>query len=205
MSISATTTFNALAAISTNDVWAIGSYVRVGNYNINPLAMHWDGAVWTVSNLAPPADYGQLLGVSAVSATDVWAVGYSGTQTLVEHWDSTAWWVTPSPSVGTDLNILVAVTAISATDVWAVGQQSRGQVQTLSGTLGWHSVVRSIKSQCRYGHRTLLTAVSAISADDIWAVGSLSDGFYIANTGRTLGWYSLVRNTQPQSELSSLT
>src|SRR5206468_9107024 len=68
----------------------------------------------------------QLRGVAAVSANDVWAVGdYSnGTghqQTLVEHWNGTAWSVVPSPNVGTGHNVLNGVAAVSANDVWAVG------------------------------------------------------------------------------------
>jgi hypothetical protein len=43
---------------------------------------------------------------AAISARDIWAVGFdiiSGTgddQTLVEHWDGTAWMIVPSPDPG---------------------------------------------------------------------------------------------------------
>ena len=53
-----------------------------------------------------PSIAGQLHGVSADSATDAWAVGFSETnpnprQTLIVHWNGTAWWRVPQPSPGT--------------------------------------------------------------------------------------------------------
>ena len=68
-----------------------------------------------------------LRGVAAVSANDIWAVGYSSdpstgaSHTLTEHWDGTAWSVVPSPDTTTGLNILTAVTALSTGNVVAVG------------------------------------------------------------------------------------
>ena len=43
-------------------------------------------------------------------------------QTLVEHWNGSAWSVVPSPNApGTRSNSLVSVSAVAANDVWAVG------------------------------------------------------------------------------------
>ena len=43
-------------------------------------------------------------------------------QTLVEHWNGSAWSVVPSPNVGGSYdNALYGVAAVSANDVWAVG------------------------------------------------------------------------------------
>src|SRR5438876_2718034 len=68
----------------------------------------------------------RLLAVASVPATsEVWAVGWSlatgVAQTLIEHWNGTAWSLVPSPNVGAGSNRLTAVAARSATDVWAVG------------------------------------------------------------------------------------
>src|SRR5207253_7101542 len=67
----------------------------------------------------------------AVSATDVWAVGFYGpfsgpTHTLVEHWDGTSWSVVPSPDPSASGSILYGITAVSANDVWAVGDYPYG-------------------------------------------------------------------------------
>src|SRR5690349_8242869 len=81
----------------------------------------------------------QLLGVAAVAANDVWAVGSSddppneATNTLIEHWDGSAWTVVASPNVGPD-NTLYAVTAQAAGDVWAVGA-------ALDVTSGYHQTL----------------------------------------------------------------
>ena len=56
-----------------------------------------------------------LYGATAISPTDVWAVGgynFNG-RTLTEHWDGTSWSVIPSPSLGTTDSWLGAVDAIS--------------------------------------------------------------------------------------------
>src|SRR4029079_2541137 len=62
---------------------------------------------------------------SAVSANDVWAVGYyiSGgvARTLTEHWDGKTWAVVSSPNSTNDDSFLEGVAAISANNVWAVG------------------------------------------------------------------------------------
>src|SRR5579872_335860 len=65
-------------------------------------------------------------GVAAVSASDVWAVGSSGSQassgqTLIERWNGASWSVVTSPNPGSMYNILSGVAAVSASDVWAVG------------------------------------------------------------------------------------
>lgn len=74
-----------------------------------------------------------LLGVSAASANDAWAVGYYQTQEgtsyntypLAVHWDGQTWThvSTPAPSIpniGTDC-ALYAVKVMAADDVWAAG------------------------------------------------------------------------------------
>ncbi len=66
----------------------------------------------------------QLLGVAAVAPNDVWAVGQStdfgAGQTLIVHWNGTAWSTVPSPHPGT-YSVLRSVSAVSANDMWAVG------------------------------------------------------------------------------------
>src|SRR5690348_5630714 len=55
-------------------------------------------AAW---NIVPSPNVGttsHLNSVSVISATDVWAVGYSSTGTLIEHWDGTSWSIVSSPN-----------------------------------------------------------------------------------------------------------
>jgi hypothetical protein len=71
-----------------------------------------------------------LFGITAISASNLWAVGVSvnnHTQTLIEHWNGTKWSIFPSPTPGTNGG-LSAVAASSAHNVWAVGSYSNGRV-----------------------------------------------------------------------------
>src|SRR5207253_10400789 len=63
-------------------------------------------------------------GVTCVSASDCWAVGYynnvSAYQTLIEHWDGSSWTTVSSPNTNpTQQNLLRSVTCVSASDCWA--------------------------------------------------------------------------------------
>ena len=113
-----------VAAVSANDVWAVGSY----DNNNSSLTMHWDGTQWSVVPSPNPGSIGFLFGIAAVSANDIGAVGgYStgnSTQALLEHWNGTQWSVVSSPSPNNSQ--LFGVAAVSANDVWAVGNYYAG-------------------------------------------------------------------------------
>ncbi len=165
---------NGVAAVSANDVWAVGNYDLASS----TLIEHWNGTAWSVVSSPNVGGYiNLLLRVKAVSANDVWAVGYyiytaaySNAQTLVEHWNGTAWSVVPSPNVGTSHNDLRGVAVVSANDVWAVGLCS-------SGTLveHWNGTAWSVVSSPSVNGGGLLHSVAVVSANDVWAVGCYSD------------------------------
>lgn len=127
-----------------------------------------------------PKDGGNLLlGVSALSATDAWAVGGSGdpndpTQTLYEHWDGETWSAVDGPNPGTTLNELAAVDQIAADDAWAVGRtgSGSGDAPLITHFDGATWDVQPIPADVTSG---ALTGVSAAAPDDIWAVGSSGD------------------------------
>jgi hypothetical protein len=117
---------HGVAAISPTDAWAVGDAGSPYAYtNGNPYGgiVHWNGKVWKVQK--SPDLYGtNLIGVAAISRSDVWAVGYYGnslSRTLVEHWNGKAWKVQNSPHPGGGNNDLIGVAATSPSDVWAVG------------------------------------------------------------------------------------
>ena len=65
--------------------------------------------------------------MAATSASNAWAVGTTSTtatvgQTLIEHWNGTAWKQVPSPNPSTTHSVLFGVTATSATNAWAFGE-----------------------------------------------------------------------------------
>src|SRR5215204_6408037 len=72
-----------VAAVSSTDLWAVGSSDDPGPGS-DTFVLHWDGAQWTIipsPNAGPGTNW--LLGVAAVSATDVWAVGQYEGQLLI--------------------------------------------------------------------------------------------------------------------------
>ncbi|MEO8289177.1 MAG: S-layer homology domain-containing protein [Chloroflexota bacterium] len=175
--ITATNYLLGVDAISSSDIWAVGHYNPTRG--IETLIEHWDGSAWSIvpsPNPGTPDKYAFILGgVSAVSTNDVWAVGEaflsgSGWQTLIEHWDGTAWSVVPSPSPGTYGNLLNAVSAVTANDVWAVGVYEVTGSQTLIEH--WDGNIWSVVPGPSIGESVSeLYAVSGVSANDVWAVG----------------------------------
>ncbi len=143
----ASTDLAGVAAVSPTDVWAVGSTSSTGAAQ-QTLVERWDGTSWSIVAAPDPGNTGslggaQLTAVSAVSADDVWAVGYIGSlappsttagapstavaaQTLSEHWNGRSWSIVGVPDIAardgvTPLDVLTSVQAVSQDDVWAVG------------------------------------------------------------------------------------
>ena len=164
--------FYGVAAIASNDVWAVGGYGNLTT-QAQQLVQHWDGQNWTiVPTPALPTTYNELQAISAVSANDVWAVGGGDGQGLIEHWDGTSWTVMPHPNPGT-FNRFFGVAAVSSNDVWAVGITSDGGLnQTLvehwNGT-SWQ-VIPSPNVPDQHSQLNAVTIVPG-SPNELWAVG----------------------------------
>jgi hypothetical protein len=123
------------------------------------LIEHWDAKSWKVVS-SPNVGTGDLLfGAAAVSAANIWAVGYyaatahSPLATLVEHWDATSWKkVVSSPNVGTSNNYLYGVAASSASNVlsnaaWKAGSTAViHQTAAASGALKARDVSITLKA-----------------------------------------------------------
>src|SRR5205807_1672764 len=119
----------AVAAVSPSDVWAVG-YTEGSASGVDvPLIEHYDGKSWRIvaSPYPGPSQYNALYAVTALSSSDVWAVGYANENSrgqngtaLIEHWNGTQWKLVDNPVAGyaTDL---YALAPISSTDIWAVG------------------------------------------------------------------------------------
>lgn len=162
-----------VAAVASDDVWAVGSFARSVNGPTKTLVVHWDGEAWTV--VPSPNGKGEssrLLAVSAVSGSDVWAVGSTGgggsEEQLIEHWDGTSWSISPPPDPEPIPAYLTAVSARSAKDVWAVGEAfgDRTLVEHWNG-VRW----KTVRSPSPGDPDNELFGVVAIARADAWAVG----------------------------------
>src|SRR5581483_11242549 len=113
---------NAVAAVTATDVWAVGQFSAASGF-LHTLVEHWNGRQWSIVPSPNVGTHNNVLhGVSAVSATDAWAVGSvldsNGTShALIEHWNGTAWSVVTTDTMPSSL---MAVAAIATNDVWAV-------------------------------------------------------------------------------------
>jgi hypothetical protein len=172
---------SSVAATSSSNAWSVGYYVN-RNQVEQTLVLHWNGSSW--KKVASPDPGGNsrwnaLSGVSATSSSNAWAVGYHVNrshveQTLVLHWNGTAWRTVPSPDIGTN-NELIAVKAISKSNAWAVGYHdtkayvAQTMIAHWNGT-SWKTVASPDPAGSSYANS--LSAVTAVSASNAWAVGS---------------------------------
>jgi len=111
-----------VTAIASNNLWAVGSQEGQG-----ALIEHWDGTSWKVFNSPATLITARLNGISAISATDIWAAGCNqcgdaglGQSPLVEHFDGSTWTINPAPTSGQG-SVGNAVLAIQPGNVFVGG------------------------------------------------------------------------------------
>jgi len=112
-------TLNAVTALTTDDVWAVGSYYD-GFGNDYTLTLHWDGSSWSTVSSPNNGYLNWLSSVSGSEPNDVWAVGSyddgSFEQTFTLHWNGAQWSVVDSFSWGDDAT-LSSVSVFAPNDV----------------------------------------------------------------------------------------
>lgn len=101
-----------VVALSENDAWAVGK--RGANWNL-PLILRWNGTTW--QNVTNSCGNGGLESITAISATDIWAVGDQN----ICHYNGTTWTAASLPSQVTGINFN-GVDGVAADDIWAVGK-----------------------------------------------------------------------------------
>jgi hypothetical protein len=170
-----------VAAISPDDVWAVGWVWRFQAAKSVALFEHWDGSGWRAVK-APPLQISTDPGirVAAVSSNDVWGLGWSydstGYHPAFYHWDGGTWSVVPSPRVQVGYHTRFGLAPVASDDVWAaVNRVARSGLAYLQ-LLHWDGTrwrrVASPRVQISY-YANL--AVSAASATDVWLVGERDD------------------------------
>jgi hypothetical protein len=172
---------SGVTVLSGCNAWAVGS-IQDGS-NETTLIEHWNGATWTVvPSPSPSATFSELTSVRAVSGSDIWAVGdfdnsANISQTLILHWNGSAWKQVPSPSPGSSISELLAVRTVSANDAWAVGSFADDPTTRQSLTLHWNGRAWRQVSSPHVGPASssdTLSGVAATSGHDVWAVGTVN-------------------------------
>jgi hypothetical protein len=173
--------FTSVAVTSASNAWAVGLAGPGPGITAltQPLIEHWNGKHWSLQHFQPPAGGGEFASVAALSASNAWAVGYtgderkfSGRQTLIEHWNGRTWTRVPTPNEGNS-SLLYGVTAVSSDNAWAVGQAALaadGTSRTLA--LHWDGRHWTVVPSQTPGGDAGFAAVTASWTHNIWAVGS---------------------------------
>jgi hypothetical protein len=179
-------TLNAVGAVSSSDVWAVGGFYsnyefRCGIYGSFPGSIeHWDGVAWSL--VPNPSPNGKMFtGVAAIASNDVWSVGYSfpvsdpeRISPLAEHWDGSEWKVVPTPRGSSELTAsFQAITAASKNDVWAVGSYSVSEFDSkVPFAEHWDGTAWTIVAvpETVQGDSYLVGTGSA-GSNEIWATG----------------------------------
>lgn len=123
----------ALDAISSNDIWAVGSKALSGP---DPgFAYHYNGTSWNdISVPVVGTLTNELFDVDGIASNDVWAVGsytmspnYGIPYFLTLHWNGSTWQHVPLPNnLAVKVGRLHSVKMVSANDVWAYGTLNAG-------------------------------------------------------------------------------
>jgi hypothetical protein len=172
---------DGVAAVTPSDAWVVGTYCVAHCSFTQPqvdrsMILHWNGAAWARVASPNPGTFDQLSGVTAVSATDVWAAGTyftpAGTKPLVLHWNGSAWQQVTVTAPVSDVFSVNAVSASRANDVWLAGDA--GVNRNL--VLHWDGRNWSRMNLPSPGMFDILSGISARSPTDAWAVG-----FYCAS------------------------
>ncbi|MCA1727652.1 MAG: hypothetical protein LC722_08405, partial [Actinobacteria bacterium] len=169
-----------VSATSPTDVWAVGYFYANGEAP-QPLALHWDGTKWT--HVPAPSKNGisAFTDVVAIAPNDAWAVGYyydpaeQTYESLLEHWNGTAWSIVANPAIAEESSNLYGVAASSSSNVWAVGYSKTYPNPALTLALRWNGVswsrVASPNKSTTYGSGNVLLDVAVTSTTEAYAVG----------------------------------
>jgi hypothetical protein len=166
---------SAVAAISGSKAWAVGDVTSGSTYY--PLTMRWTGKGWA-KVASPRLSGGRLTAVAMSSASSAWAVGSiasattaGASESLILHWNGSAWTRVPSPNPSSSVSLSGVATAPGG-KAWAVGTYNTSDTKARTLILRWNGTVWTKVASPSPGSEPGLTAVTVLSARSAWAVGS---------------------------------
>ena len=167
------------ATYAGHTAWAVGDFFN-GSADSTLTERRSSGQWQVVTSPNASQKHNELDAVSGSSSSDVWAVGRyqpaSGQeQTLVEHFNGTAWSVVASPNVGSNHNELDGVVSIDPYDAWAVGHYDTSTVPADKALIEhWDGTSWKIVPAPKFlAPISDLNAIAATPENGpLWAVGS---------------------------------
>jgi hypothetical protein len=209
--VSIPTQFEGVAAVASDDVWAVG----YASGHVEPFARtvieHWDGTAWSVVPSPNPGVRDDSLdAVTALSKDDVLAVGTQTNtslenSTLVEHWNGRSWKVVPSPNVPSTDDALLSVAGTSSHDVWAAGFYYGAEINDTGLFEHWNGSEWTIvdgPADVAGGYR--MFSVAPLAATIVVAVGERQDSHFALALEWNGGTWALLPTQSPNPSLNVL-
>jgi hypothetical protein len=166
----------AVVTLAPNNAWAVGGREdpRPGYRRDQPYLAHWNGTAWSSVVVPGQLGRGSLASVSAVSPSDVWAVGSMDNAPIAIHYNGTSWQRVAIPAQS-ERSELSGVTALAPNDVWAVGNRNgvlpNGYAVLRTFTEHWNGVSWSIVSSPNDSDQDNFLSAATASQGTVWAVG----------------------------------
>lgn len=156
---------HAVAAISSNDAWAVGNAFYPNNQAV---IEHWNGKKWSVVSSPYVYNNAELLSLVAISPNNVWAAGEGNFAALLEHWNGKEWSFVPGLTMG-GLTILTSIAATGPNDIMAVGNFSSPNLNFFAEH--WNGSKWTDATPFNSFFQSDFAGVTAVSANNYWTVG----------------------------------
>jgi hypothetical protein len=171
-------------------------------------------ASWSIINTPneSPNSYNVLNGISCLTRTNCFAVGYYNLnnstvfKTLVEQWNGSSWNIVSSPNLSNEGDQLNSVYCTSSSNCWAVGGGERNGSPTVIEH--WNGSTWSLETSSVSGLGDL-QSVTCTSSSNCWAVGY---SYANANSSSSLverwngsDWSTVSTPHSNQAKFSSIT
>jgi hypothetical protein len=173
-----------VAALPDGSAWATGIYTQASGHTGRALTMHWNGRTWTIVAAANPGSADDMLySVTAVSDSDVWAVGTYGDSAgyfhpLIEHWNGQGWTAQPIPGLGPGADGILSEVTSAGGQVWAAGQIS-------ANGSDYQVVLELVNGAWVVGHESQVSTPAGLAADTYpQSIATTPAGVWVAGRDR---------------------
>ena len=159
---------HAVAAISQDDVWAIGAT------DGGPSVLHWNGKNWTEGPFPRLKQGVKLQALAAIGPGDIWVAGVDpDSHLLTLHWDGSVWTPVPAITPGAKIITVVALAAVSKDNIWLIGNDSHSEM-TVMLLMHWDgkawNAVPNVLQDTRQDFSSVVSAGAADPDGSLWMV-----------------------------------
>jgi hypothetical protein len=170
--------------VASNAVWAAGYAEDPGCICGETIVDFWNGSTWKRMDTPNPGIADFLSSISAVSPSEIWAVGsewpnQGNEQPVILRWDGKSW--TADSLSQYPFGQFYSVYAPAHNDAWAFGYYDKDVMLALH----WNG--KSWK-QVSFPEFAEILSVSGTSANDVWAAGGYYCGSYCNPEARLFHW-----------------